>query len=182
MALTSAPCSNKSLTTDSCPYQQARCNGVSENYGRTNTKWWSIPRWWEGIYWRPILHHLCHTTPSHLSKQVSERKIEGHELETVLLTNFLFVSKNIRILFHHHIYEPIFTIFSATFRDLWQLSSMYQINFLHYSWHVQLFITHNWTILFHKAHLQKSIRFILTCEKKPTQPIKMAYSCSRVEV
>ena len=39
-----------------------------------------------------------HTAPSHLSKQVSERKIEGHELETVLLTNFLIVSKNIRIL------------------------------------------------------------------------------------
>ena len=46
---------------------------------------------------RPILHHLCHTAPSHLSKQVSEIKIEGHELETVLLTNFLTVCKNIRL-------------------------------------------------------------------------------------
>ena len=31
-ALTFAPCSNKSLTTDSCPYQQARWRGVRENY------------------------------------------------------------------------------------------------------------------------------------------------------
>ena len=31
-ALTFAPCSNNSLTTDSCPYQQARWRGVRENY------------------------------------------------------------------------------------------------------------------------------------------------------
>ena len=32
LALTLAPCSNNSLTTDSCPYQQARWRGVKENY------------------------------------------------------------------------------------------------------------------------------------------------------
>jgi len=46
------------------------------------------PRWLERIYGRPILHQLCHTALSHFSKQVLERKLQGHELETVLLTNF----------------------------------------------------------------------------------------------
>ena len=46
------------------------------------------PRWLEGIYGRPILHQLCHTAQSHFSKQVLERKLQGHDLETVLLTNF----------------------------------------------------------------------------------------------
>ena len=32
-----------------------------------------------------------------------------------------------------------------------------------YSWPVHDFITHNTRILFHKAHLYKSIRFIFTC-------------------
>ena len=46
--------------------------------------------WWRGgIYGRPILHQLCHTEQPHFSKQVLERKLQGHELETVLLTNFL---------------------------------------------------------------------------------------------
>ena len=48
-----------------------------------------IPRWREGVYGRPILHQLCHTAQSHFSKQVLEGKLQGHELETVLLTNFL---------------------------------------------------------------------------------------------
>ena len=43
----------------------------------------------EGIYGRAILNHLCHTAQSHFSKQVLERKLQGHDLETVLLTNFL---------------------------------------------------------------------------------------------
>ena len=37
-------------------------------------------------------------------------------------------------------------------------------------------ITHDTRILFHKAHLYKSIRFIFTCEKTPIQPIRIAYS------
>lgn len=32
VALTSAPCSNNRLTTDSCPYQAARWRGVNENW------------------------------------------------------------------------------------------------------------------------------------------------------
>ena len=36
-----------------------------------------------------FLHHLCHTAQSHASRQALERKLQGHELETVLLTNFL---------------------------------------------------------------------------------------------
>ena len=39
--------------------------------------------------WKAILNHLCHTAQSHSSKQVLERKVQGHELKTVLLTNFL---------------------------------------------------------------------------------------------
>ena len=54
------------------------------------------PRWREGIYGRPILHQLCHTAQSHSSKQVLERKLQGHELETVLLTNFLIE----RLMYH----------------------------------------------------------------------------------
>ena len=37
-ALTIAPCSNNSLTTDSCPYQQARWRGVKENYQKRKRK------------------------------------------------------------------------------------------------------------------------------------------------
>ena len=44
---------------------------------------------------------------------------------------------------------------------------------------VHIIITSNTRILNHKAHLQKSICFIFTCEKKkPSQPIRMVYySC-----
>ena len=38
LALTFAPCSKNSLTTDSCPYQQARWRGVKENYRKENKK------------------------------------------------------------------------------------------------------------------------------------------------
>ena len=47
------------------------------------------PGWREGIYGRPVLHQLCYTAHSHFSKQALEGKLHGHELETVLLTNFL---------------------------------------------------------------------------------------------
>ena len=47
------------------------------------------PWWLEGIHGGPILHQLCHTAQSHFSKQVLERKLQGHELETVLLPKFL---------------------------------------------------------------------------------------------
>ena len=36
--LTIAPCSNNSLTTDFCPYQQARWRGVKENYQKRKRK------------------------------------------------------------------------------------------------------------------------------------------------
>ena len=39
--------------------------------------------------WRANLHNLCHNAQSHSSNQVLERKLQGNELETVLLTNFL---------------------------------------------------------------------------------------------
>ena len=52
-----------------------------------------IPRWRERIYGRPILHQFCHTAQSHFSKQVLEGKLQGHELETVLSTNFFLIER-----------------------------------------------------------------------------------------
>ena len=47
------------------------------------------PRWLEGTTEGQFLHPLCHTAQSQASRQALERKLQGHELETVLLTNFL---------------------------------------------------------------------------------------------
>ena len=47
---------------------------------------------------------------------------------------------------------------------------------------VSTFITHNARILFHKAHLYKSIRFILTCEKSLYSQSELRTAISHVEV
>ena len=44
------------------------------------------------------------------------------------------------------------------------------------------FITHNTRILFHKAHLYKSIRFIFTCEKSLYSQSELRTAISHVEV
>ena len=69
------------------------------------------PRWWKGIYCRASLRHLYRTALSHPSKQVWERKLHGHELETVVSTSFKIVCKTI-CLHHHHTSLPTFTRFS----------------------------------------------------------------------
>ena len=43
-------------------------------------------------------------------------------------------------------------------------------------------ITHNTRILFHKAHLYKSIRFIFTCEKSLYSQSELRTAISHVEV
>ena len=78
------------------------------------------PRWRGGIYGRLILHQLCHTVQSHFSKQVFEEKLQGHELETVLLTNFLI---------ERLIMTGISENNPATLKDFRQLSKMHQLNF-----------------------------------------------------
>ena len=47
---------------------------------------------------------------------------------------------------------------------------------------VKLFITHNTRILFHQAHLYKSIRFIFTCEKSLYSQSELRTAISHVEV
>ena len=47
---------------------------------------------------------------------------------------------------------------------------------------VNHFITHNTIILFHKAHLYKSIRFIFTCEKSLYSQSELRTAISHVEV
>ena len=47
---------------------------------------------------------------------------------------------------------------------------------------VLTFITHNTRILFHKAHLYKSIRFIFTCEKSLHSQSELRTAISHVEV
>ena len=44
------------------------------------------------------------------------------------------------------------------------------------------FSTHNTRILFHKAHLYKSIRFIFTCEKSLYSQSELRTAISYVEV
>ena len=46
----------------------------------------------------------------------------------------------------------------------------------------EIFITHNTRILFHKAHLYKSIRFIFTCEKTLYSQSELRTAISHVEV
>ena len=46
---------------------------------------------------------------------------------------------------------------------------------------VKYFITHNTRILFHKAHLYKSIRFIFTCEKSLYSQSELRTAISHVE-
>ena len=47
---------------------------------------------------------------------------------------------------------------------------------------VPSFITHNTRILFYKAHLYKSIRFIFTCEKSLYSQSELRTAISHVEV
>ena len=47
---------------------------------------------------------------------------------------------------------------------------------------VKLFITHNTRILFHKAHLYKSIRCIFTCEKSLYSQSELRTAISHVKV
>ena len=50
------------------------------------------------------------------------------------------------------------------------------------SFYVHIFITQNTRILFHKAHLYKSIRFIFTCEKSLYSQSELRTAISHVEV
>ena len=47
---------------------------------------------------------------------------------------------------------------------------------------ISCFITHNMRILFHKAHLYKSIHFIFTCEKSLYSQSELRTAISHVEV
>ena len=47
---------------------------------------------------------------------------------------------------------------------------------------IMQFITHNTRILFHKAHLYKSIRFIFTCEKSLYSQLELRTAILHVEV
>ena len=47
---------------------------------------------------------------------------------------------------------------------------------------INIFITHNTRILFHKAHLYKSIRCIFTCEKSLYSKSELRTAISHVKV
>ena len=91
--------------------------------------------------WKANLHNLCNTAQSHLSMQV-ERKLQGHELEIVLLTNFLTE-------------RLIMTGISKTIQQLWKISDVLDASdeFLELELAYKTFITRNTRILFNQAHL-----------------------------